>query len=53
MRAAISPQEALEVQTLFKNASPKAKKYYEITYAPEGHPIVFTDDKVIMKMRRF
>ena len=46
-RAAISPEEEQEVQKLFQTAPAKAKQYYEITENS------FTDDKVIMKLRRF
>lgn len=46
-RAAISDTEEQEVWKLLRTASPKARQYYEITENS------FTDDKVIMKLRRF
>jgi ubiquinone/menaquinone biosynthesis C-methylase UbiE len=51
-RAGISDAEKAQVIILFQDASPKARKYYEITFDSK-QPLSFTDDKVIMKLRRF
>lgn len=51
-RAAISEAEGAQVLALFREASTKAKQYYEITFDGE-QPLSFTDDKVILKLRRF
>jgi ubiquinone/menaquinone biosynthesis C-methylase UbiE len=52
-RAGISEEEEQQVISLFRNATPQAKKYYEITFDGEGTPLTFTDDKAIMKLRKF
>jgi len=52
-RAGISAEEKQRVIALFREASPLAKKYYEVTFDGAGMPLTFTDDKVIIKLRRF
>ncbi len=51
-RAAISEADGEQVLALFREASPMAKKYYEITFDGD-QPLSFTDDKVMLKLRRF
>lgn len=53
-RAGISDEEKLRVLALFRDASPQAKRYYELTFdGGEGTAVTFTDDKAIMKLRKF
>jgi len=51
-RAGISDEERSQVIGLFQQASPMARKYYEISFDNQI-PLSFTDDKVIMRLRRF
>jgi ubiquinone/menaquinone biosynthesis C-methylase UbiE len=52
-RAGISDDEKLRVMTLLRDVASNAKKYYEVTFDGEGRPLMFTDDKGIMKLRKF